>query len=247
MAFEQYKLEESVHQTRGIFNEYIYSTLDTKEDVQASGYFIESRFDGNPSWVGSLITASCSDGFITGQINELSSLVEPLYPFNPTSGIKIERLLDGLSAATSQQPTGTGVANSIKIEFGPDVGTGDDPVNLLSNGTVSLNEAGTYRIKIALQFGRTGGAGTSHIFFRVRVNGVQAGRSIASFISNSEEEQYFENDTWLTVPAGVQLEFDIMRDESGNDSGGLFKISPTVEAGSWNDAPSAAIRVERWV
>ena len=167
--------------------------------------------------------------------------------FNPTADINMQRLFDGISAATTQEPSGTGVANSMQIEFGPAFGSVSDPVSMDANGTVTINKSGTYRIKVALQFGRIGSAGVSLLLFSVRVDGAQAGRSIASKISNANEEQYFENDTWLTVPSGVVLQFDLMRDASGNDSGGLFSITPSPEAGSWNDAPTAAIRVERWV
>tara|TARA_R110000850_G_C9894210_1_gene459213 strand:+ start:290 stop:850 length:561 start_codon:yes stop_codon:yes gene_type:complete len=167
--------------------------------------------------------------------------------FNPTDDLNIERLFDGESVAANQQPAGLGVANSAQIEFGPAFGTGSDPVQMGADGTVTINTAGTYRVKIAVQFGRTGGGGTSLILFRVRVNGVQSGRSIAAKIENADAEQYFENDTWLTVPAATELRFDLMRDASGNNSGGLFAVTPTVEAGSWDLAPTAAIRLERWV
>lgn len=167
--------------------------------------------------------------------------------FNPTTDLNIERLFDGESVASIQQPTGTGVANAIQIEFGPAFGSGASPVQMGVDGTITINTAGTYRIKVALQFGRTGSAGVSTLLFRVRVNGVQAGRSIAAKIENANAEQYFENDTWLTVPAATELKFDLMRDDDGNNSGGLFAVEPTVEAGSWSFAPTAAIRFERWV
>lgn len=167
--------------------------------------------------------------------------------FNPTTDINLERLFDGVSDTLTQEPAGTGTANAIQIDFGPAFGTGASPVSLLSDGTVNINQAGTYRAKVSLQFGRTGASGTSLLLFRVRVNGAQAGRTIAAKISNSNDEQYFENDTWLTVPAGAELRFDIMRDSSGNDSGGLFGVLPSADVNVWNDAPSAAIRIERWV
>ncbi len=245
MTFTQYKLEETVHQARGIFNEFIYKTDDTRADVQGAGYFSSSRFSDSANWIGSLITCSCSDGFITGSINESSTLIDPLYPFIPTSGLEIERLIDGVSVSANQQPSDTGAANAMQIEFGPSIDS--DSVSLDSSGQVTINEAGTYRIKVALQFGRTGGAGTSKLLFRALINGAQAGRSVSAFISNANEEQYFENDTWLTVPAGMLITYEVMRDSDGNNSGGLFEVQPTPEAGSWNSAPCAAIRIERWV
>ncbi len=167
--------------------------------------------------------------------------------FNPTTDISIERLFDAESVATTQEPTTTGVANAIVIEFGPAVGTGSSPVQLSAGGVFTVNQAGTYRIKVALQFGRSGSSGISRLLFRAVINGTQAGRSIASNISNANEEQYFENDTWVTVPAGTVLQFELMRDLAGNDSGGLLAITPSVETGSWSIAPTAAVRVERWV
>ena len=167
--------------------------------------------------------------------------------FNPTTDMSIERLFDAESDTSAQEPTGLGVANAIQISFGPAIGDSSDPVQIDANGTVTFNQGGTYRIKVALEFGREGASGTSVLLFRVRVNGVQAGRSISTSLPNSNASQYFENDTWLTVPAGVVLRFDVMRDASGTDFGGLFGLAPTVDGGNeWNDSPSAMIRMERW-
>ncbi len=162
------------------------------------------------------------------------------------SDLDIERVLDAVSSTTPQEPTGQGAANAKQIDFGAAVNDGSDPVMIDAAGVLTINETGTYRIKVALQFGRTGASGTSVLLFRVRVNGSQAGRSIVAKLVNSDATQYFENDTWITLPAGTVLAFDVMRDASGSDFGGLFGFDPTTEAGVWNDAPSAALRVERW-
>ena len=168
--------------------------------------------------------------------------------FNPTTGISVERLLDGESVAAAQNPTGLGPSNSVQIEYGPAVNTGTDPVSLAADGVLSLNEAGTYRIKVSFQFSRVRNSGVSELLFRVTdVAGNQLGRSIAAFINSANDEVYLENDTWLTVPVPVDLKFELMRDANGDDSGGLTSYTPTVDGGDeWNNAPSAAIRVERW-
>jgi hypothetical protein len=99
-----------------------------------------------------------------------------------------------------------------------------------------------------LQFGRSGSSGTSELLFRVLTNGVQAGRSVAAKISNANDEQYFENDNWVNIPAGLVITFEVMRDDAGNNSGGLIAYEPTDEGvGTWNNAPSAALRLERWI
>lgn len=168
--------------------------------------------------------------------------------YNPTKMIKVERLFDGLSTALTQNPTGLGVANSIQVEFGAAFGTVLDPVMLATDGTVTINTAGTYRIKVALQYGRTGSTGVSSVLFRVIDGlGVQLGRSVSVFINDADSAQYFENDTWIDLPAGIELKFEVMRDAAGNNSGGLVATQPTVDGGNeWDIAPSAAIRVERW-
>lgn len=73
--------------------------------------------------------------------------------------ISIGRLIDGASTAATQEPAGTGTANGLQIEFGPAINTGSDPVNLLADGTVTFITDGLYRIKVALQFGRSGASG----------------------------------------------------------------------------------------
>lgn len=168
--------------------------------------------------------------------------------FSPATDMQIERLFDALSSATEQNPTGTGITNATQIEFGPAQGGVSEAFSLASDGAMIINESGTYRIKIALQFGRTGAAGTSVLFFRVLVNGAQAGRSVGAKLLNSNTLFYFENDNWVNIPAGTEIKFELMRDTSGNNSGGLVAQDPTDEgAGTWIGAPTAALRLERWV
>ena len=169
---------------------------------------------------------------------------QPAGGFDPTTGMVISRILDGVSSTAPQNPAGLGAVNAVQVNFGGAVNTVSDPVMLNSSGVVTINETGTYRIKVALQFGRSGATGTSVLLFRVRVNGVQAGRSIVTKLGNSNDTQYFENDTWITFPAGTLLAFDVMRDPTGSDFGGLFGFTT---ATGWGDAPSAAIRIERWI
>lgn len=186
----------------------------------------------------------------SGTIDNLEGIsINILATSNRAKTISIERLFDGVSVSASQQPTGTGEANKIQINFGPAIGTGSDDVQLLANGTVKVNTAGTYRIKIALQFGRTGSAGTSVLLFRVADSlNNQLGRTVSAIIDDPDTLVPYENDTWLTVPAAMDFKFEVMRDLSGNNSGGIFSVTPTVEGGSeWANAPAAAIRVERWI
>lgn len=157
-------------------------------------------------------------------------------------GITIERILDGVSVAASQQPSA--LDTPLQIEFGPAVNTVSDPVMLSAAGQLTVNRSGTYRIKFSAAVGRTGGAGVSNIYIRVLINGVQAGQSVHTKMSSSDIYIPFSDEAWVYLPSGTTLTYEIVRDSTGNNSGGLFTSSPTL--GGWNDNPSAAIRVERW-
>lgn len=79
MPFEQRKLEVSVSQSRGIYNTYIYeTTTDTIATVSAAGYFADSRFiiSDPQDWFGSRIDCRCTDGFISGFIDDTSTITD---------------------------------------------------------------------------------------------------------------------------------------------------------------------------
>lgn len=175
-------------------------------------------------------------------------------PFNPSGGsfnpsdIMIERILEGKSLANNQQPNGLGESNAIQIEFGVAQFTGSDPVNLLANGTININETGTYRVKGSFAYGRTGSTGQSFLRIRTLVNGVQPEETVGINISSDSTIVPYTDAVWLTLPAGVNVKFELMRDSSGHNSGALFK--PSIDAGSaldWNDCTCAAIRIDRWI
>lgn len=167
--------------------------------------------------------------------------------FDPTTGIVVDRVLEAVSLAVSQEPTGLGIANAVQIEFGAAQFTGSDPVMIDVNGTITFNVGGLYRVKSVFQFGRTGASGTSDVLFRLLVNGVQLGRSVGVKLSNADVLQYIDIDNWFNVPAGTTLDTEIMRDNSGSNSGGIFQTIPTDEgAGTWGIVPCTIIRVERW-
>ena len=88
MSFNQFKLDIASVQTRGIFNTYVYQTeTDTTADVQAAGYFAQSRFelvDGDGC--GALIRCCCSNGFFegfvdaSGTIDPIDNISSPVWP-----------------------------------------------------------------------------------------------------------------------------------------------------------------------
>ena len=162
--------------------------------------------------------------------------------FDPKTMV-VERLLDATSLAASQQPVA--VDTPVQLEFGAAQNTVSDPVMISAAGAVTINTAGTYRIKLSFAYGRTGGAGVSELYFRALIGGTQAGQSIHAKVSSADVYIPFTDEAWLTLPAGMVITYELMRDSSGNNSGGIFSGSPTPV--DWNDNPCAALRVERWV
>ena len=69
MPFQQFKLDRSVQQTRGIFDKYVYSpdNGDTSAIIQTPGYFADSRFKGG-DWEGSILEINASDAYLIAQI-----------------------------------------------------------------------------------------------------------------------------------------------------------------------------------
>jgi hypothetical protein len=159
------------------------------------------------------------------------------------SGMVIERLVDGFSTATSQEPVGLDTA--LQIEFG--AGETSVPVTLDATGKITINITGTYRVKLGFAVGRVGSAGVSSLYVRSLIDGVQAGQSVHWTISSAESYIPFTDEAWLTLAAGTEITYEIIKDSgnSGVDAGGLFQSNP-VTAG-WEDNPSASIRVERFV
>lgn len=199
----------------------------------------------NTGWFTIPVTVEDSGGgFLSGD------QIEFVYSATSTraNNIAIERLIEGTSTALSQEPAGLGISNAINVEFGAAQLTPVDPVQLDVNGRITFNKAGLYRVKVVFQFGRTGSSQTAELLFRFLVNGVQLGRTVGAKLNNANDLKYIDIDNWFNVPQGATLDTQIMRDLSGNDSGGLFQTAPTDEgAGTWNVVPCAVIRVERFV
>lgn len=177
----------------------------------------------------------------------LEGILSATTAFDPAL-LMIERVLEGKSLANNQQPNGLGESNAIQIEFGASQFTGSDPVNLLTNGTVQINESGTYRIKGSFAYGRTGSTGQSFLRIRTLIDGVQPEETVGINIASDSTIVPYTDSVWLFLPAGVDVTFELMRDSSGHNSGALFK--PTIDGGSapdWNQATCAAIRIDRWI
>jgi len=161
---------------------------------------------------------------------------------NPETDVNIERVIDSESPLAEQNPSGQGISNALSITFG--AAESNDFVSLSAAGELTIVTSGTYRIKISYEFGRSGSAGTAHLYAFAEVNGVQAGRSVFDRVVNANDVRSFENDSWLYLPSGTVIKYKMIRDEAGSDSGGLIRSEPTNPL--INAAPCASLRVEKW-
>jgi len=145
-------------------------------------------------------------------------------------------LIIASSTATSQEPTATDTP--LQVEFGAAQVTTD--INLSVAGAFTFNTTGKYIISPFFQYGRTGGAGTSILINRYLLNGVQIGDSLAAKVDNADTLVPWSSSIQFTATAGDIVTVEILRDSAGNDSGGLFSVTPTI---GWNTAPCASVQI----
>jgi hypothetical protein len=145
------------------------------------------------------------------------------------------KLIDGHSTATSQEPSTTD--SPIQIEFGALQEVTE--VSLAADGTVTFLEAGSYIVNISVQYGRTGSVGTSKLFLRSLLNGTPTGEVVAVEVTSSDILVPCTRTCMITVGVNDTFYIELLRDSTGDNSGGLLQRTPTLAAWSSNAAPSA--------
>ena len=160
--------------------------------------------------------------------------------FLETLSIQLEKLLEG-KTFTDLNPDGTD--NPLQISFGAAQNGPTDPVQLDADGTVTFNDAGVYLIGFTGGFGRSGASGTSELRVRAQFNLVPNDPVLAIKLNNSSDRIPFFLALSRRVEAGDTLKVFVLRDSTGNDSGGL--LSAVTTFAGWSDAPSSGILVQR--
>lgn len=143
-------------------------------------------------------------------------------------------LIRGYSLAATQLPAGLGVP--LQVEFG--AAQANSNVSLAVNGAVTCLISKTYAVRIKLQLGRTGASGTSIMFARILVNGVQVGVSQLSKLSTADNVTALDSRVLLTLTAGDVLTVEIIRDSAGANFGGLYAAT---SSHGWVLAPTALL------
>lgn len=184
-------------------------------------------------------TPSLSDKLIGTDVNDLN--ITKNYTIGSILGlisIGATQVLNGKSTL-SQEPSGTD--NPLVVKFGPASGTVNDDVMIDASGYITFNKAGLYLVNGFGAIERTGSSGGVAIFlFRGVLNGVQATEVKCVHIDTTDVTIPYEITIPFQASAGDVFHFEIMRDSSGVDAGGLYA---TVTLGGWGTTPSSQVQI----
>ena len=81
----------------------------------------------------------------------------------------------------------------------------------------------------------------SNLFFRLLVNGVQAGDSVNAKLDNTNSDVPIQITTIADMEIGDVITAELVRDSGGGNSGQLVTLTPIL--GGWASSPSAIIRI----
>ena len=187
--------------------------------------------DGNPSLADKVIGTEASSDNATKNylLSDIKSLMFETFG--------VTQVLSGASTV-NQVPSG--LDSALQVSFGAAQYTSSDPVMIDAAGTVTFNQPGLYLLNAYGTVERQGSSGgVSVLLFRSLINGIQAGSVKGFDLGSTGVMLPYE----ITIPinietAGTTLTFEIMRDSSGVDAGGLY-IHEAL--GGWPDVPSAEI------
>jgi hypothetical protein len=221
----------------------VNSILNLREFSDVGNYLVSTitSFTDNGTWIEADISVLGASSFSGDGADTIIRVL--MLSDDSKIGNTLETVLAAKSLASSQEPIGTD--NPLQVEFGSAQGSVSDPVQIDSLGNITFNEAGTYFMRVAIHFGRTGASQTSELRFRSLINATPIGEVIAARISDADSLSYINVSIIALTPATDILTFEVMRDSSGNNSGGLFSIPSTPV--DWEDAPNARILIQRFV
>lgn len=144
------------------------------------------------------------------------------------------------SELTTQSPTGLDAP--LQLKYGPAQTTTD--VSLSVAGDITFNTGGLYRLMFQTHLGRTGGTGASILLGRGRLNGVQVGDAEITKLDNSDVLITINNQIELNVNPGDVFTAQLIRENTGNDSGDAVTFTPSgPNASTWGQIPSTQVTI----
>ena len=146
-----------------------------------------------------------------------------------------------LNATDTHNQTPSGLDTPLQVTFGIAQGTGTDPVMVDVSGNITFNESGIYLFNGYSNFERQGSSGGNAVIaFRALLNGVQAGVTKMVELKDVGTGVPYDLTLPINATAGDVLTWEIMRDSSGVDQGGLY--AHTI-LGGWSNVPSVSVSI----
>jgi len=205
-----------------------YRTSDTIDQVKNVGYFNLKRFSvdvGDTIWVD----ASDSSALLKYEGNgQTSYVVAPSAP---------ALVFDSFS---SVDQTPSALDTPLQVNFG--AAATKPEVSLDANGTLTINEPGTYTLLGAFNVGRTSSLSEARVVKWLEVNGSQVGSSVITVIDNLRIAFTQQLEFTSFFPSGTEVKLFQARDSQGTNDGGLYAFTPTL---ALHVSPSASIRITK--
>lgn len=146
-----------------------------------------------------------------------------------------------LNATDTHNQTPSGLDTPLQVTFGIAQGTGTDPVMVDVSGNITFNESGIYLFNGYSNFERQGSSGGNAVIaFRALLNGVQAGVTKMVELKDVGTGVPYDLTLPINATAGDVLTWEIMRDSSGVDQGGLYAHTLL---GGWSNVPSVSVSI----
>lgn len=152
------------------------------------------------------------------------------------SSLQFTQLINAFSTA-SQAPSA--LNTPLIVNFGGPQASID--VELEAGGKVIFNNAGSYFINAYGNVERQGSSGgTAVLLFRAVLNGTQISTTKGFHLDTPDLPDPYEVSIPFEANAGDTLWFEIMRDSSGTNAGGVY---PHTNLGGWSNVPSTQIQI----
>ena len=200
--------------------------------ARISTYAVDSTIAPNDKLIGT--DAEDSDLTKNYRVSDLSAYIG--------TQLRLETLTLTNKSTANQEPSG--LDTILQVEFGGAVGSATDPVMLDAAGNITFNTAGQYWINVFANFERQGSSGgvTATGFRGLLNNTAIANHTVAMDIDQTGIMIPYEHTFPVNAQAGDILKFEIVRDSSGVDAGGLYTHTM---ASSFDNIPSSGITVHR--
>lgn len=135
--------------------------------------------------------------------------------------------------------TPSGLDSALRVEFGAAQNLSN--VEIDSTGQVTFLTEGDYIINAFGDVNRTGSSGgVVMLAWRAVLNGTQFGDAKVFMVNDPDTNTPYEITIPFSANAGDRFYFEIMRDSSGVNEGGLYPLSLS---GGWGETPSAQIQI----